>query len=821
MTVNWAPSTLARTGIRTPERLALDWRLTVTPAGRVATPVALSAEMNWTAATVPGTALLALTQAGLAAETLDLHEHDVWYRGTLMAHEGEQLRFLGLAGLAEIWIDETLAARSVSMFVSRTVKLPRSGESTISICFRSFEPALREPGGRARWRTKLVTSNTLRLHRQTLLGHMPGWCPALPAIGPFRPVERIEPGAIRSCRISAQLCGHDGHLRVELTFAGCVAPPPLRLEVEGQSAPFRLEPNEGRSRLWRAELVLPDVELWWPHTHGASRLYNVELTDGDQVVSLGRAGFRDVSIERGADERGFAISINGVPVFCRGACWTSADLLGLRAERADYLPWLTLARDAGMNMIRVGGTMLYESPDFHALCDEMGILLWQDLMFANMDYPMEREALRSSVLEEVTELVERLDASPSLVVLCGGSEMAQQAAMLGLDEERRSMPFFERDLPAFLASLKPDLHYVPHSPWGGELPFTVGAGIAHYYGVGAYRRPIEDARRANVRFATECLAFANPPASTSPSMSAARAVPRDLGVSWDFADTRDHYLHVLYGVNPAILRSEDPERYFELSRAVTADLMEAVFAEWRRPGSTCAGGLVWQFQDVAPGSGWGIVDSHRLPKPAWHGMRRVCAPIQLLLSDEGLDGLALHVINERAQRLDATLELSCLRRGATRVAGGERPVTVEPHCGVSMSSRNLLDRFFDINRAFTFGPIEHDVTIATLRCAISGRVLSEAFHFPVGRALPPDDLGMSAAFEHDGLGWTLIVSASRFAQAVHAEIEFYHASEDWFHLPPGRSRRVRLVAAADVTAPPSGRIHALNSWQPLSVRPPP
>ena len=82
-------------------------------------------------------------------------------------------------------------------------------------------------------------------------------------------------------------------------------------------------------------------------------------------------------------------------------------------------------------------------------------------------------------------------------------------------------------------------------------------------------------------------------------------MPRDPGTSWDFEDIRDHYLQTLYDVVPDRLRREDPARYFELSRAVIADLMRETFSEWRRTGSRCAGALVWQFQDVMPGAGWG------------------------------------------------------------------------------------------------------------------------------------------------------------------------------------------------------------------------
>ncbi len=149
----------------------------------------------------------------------------------------------------------------------------------------------------------------------------------------------------------------------------------------------------------------------------------------------------------------------------------------------------------------------------------------------------------------------------------------------------------EKVLPDLVKTHRPDIIYVPNSPSGGPMPFAPNAGIGHYYGVGAYCRPLEDARRADVRFAGECLAFSMSGAgiagSSSVRFSGASSpmearVPRDRDASWDFEDIREHYLGLLYDVDPIRLRREDVNRYLDLSRAVTGEVIETTFAEWRR-----------------------------------------------------------------------------------------------------------------------------------------------------------------------------------------------------------------------------------------------
>ncbi|MFM0739786.1 glycoside hydrolase family 2 protein [Paraburkholderia xenovorans] len=821
-----------------PQQLDMGWQCVSTPAGACSSPTDLP-EHGWLAAPVPGTVASARRAAGLfdVANPPPLAFDDHWYRVTLTGTGRRRLRLHGLATLCEVWIDGVRKLDSDSMFVAHDLDIELNGSASLALCFRSLAPALAAKRSRARWRPRLVTPPTLRNVRTTLLGHMPGWCPSIQAVGPWRPVELLGAAtdAVDSIDLSTRVEGEDGVVSFTLHFLH-----PHDVAVCHAS----LKCGESVSSLqWRDSTTLtgsvrvPRAELWWPHTHGTPTLYplTLQLDDGRSIShSLGSVGFRSIEIERGADGASFALSVNGARVFCRGACWTSADLVTLAGTEAQLRNAFTLARDAGMNMLRVGGTMVYESDAFYALADEYGMLVWQDFALANFDYPNDA-AFSASVEREATQFLARTRRFASLAVLCGGSEVDQQAAMFGLPPALRAQPLFTDLLPAICARERSDVPYAGNSPTGGIWPFSTNVGITHYYGVGAYQRPLDDVRRADVRFAAECLAFANVPDdatlrdalgtihSHDPRWKA--AVPRDPGAGWDFDDVRDHYLSSVYGIEPARLRYEDPERYLDLSRAVVAELMGDVFAEWRRCGAQCGGALVWQLQDLRAGAGWGLIDATGRPKSALHGLAQTLQPIQMIITDEGLNGLDIHLLNERAEPLHAQLDLLCLRDGAVKVASASREVDLAPRSAQRLGAADCLGQFFDFTHAYRFGPRAHDVTIATLRDPADGRIVAEAFHLPERRATERHELGLNVSVERNGDGWQLVIEAKRFARFVHIVDPHYRAARDWFHLAPNRPQTVPLIRLtrmvahastpsfnADVTcSAPAGEVRAINA----------
>ncbi len=813
--------------------LTQGWELLLTRPGLLDSPSRLP-EGGFLPAIVPGTVAAALRAQGHSPldAPQDLDSQDAWYRcrfeqPPLPAGARARLRFEGLATVADVYLNGVRTLASDSMFVTHVVDVTQAlaPSNELAIRFRALGPELKLKKVRPRWKTKLVEQQQLRFFRTTLVGRTPGICPSVAPVGPFRAVsleisgraiaERIDVG----CRLEegagiVSLCAH-------LQLLGGRHVESASLVVGPWDAALRLTAGDAASRI-EGELRVKEPPLWWPHTHGPSPLFDatliVRLDDATLRQPLGRVGFRSLALD--ATDGGFGLRINGERVFCRGACWTPADVVGLSPSPNEQRQAVELARDAGMNMIRVGGTMLYEDDAFHDACDALGVLVWQDFMFANMDYPCADEAFMKSARLEAEQIVARLARRPSTAVFCGNSEVEQQAAMLGLPRDAWANELFSSLLPAVVRSAADPVPYWPSSPSGGALPFQVSAGVSHYYGVGAYERPFEDARRANVRFTAECLAFANvPEPATLDKMSRDGAPPpnhplwkarvaRDRGAGWDFDDVRDHYFERIFGISSREARYADVERYLALSRVVTGEAMRRVFSEWRRPGSSCQGGLVWLFRDWLPGAGWGVVDATGCPKAAYWYLRRALQPRALFVSDEGLDGLVLHVVNEHGEPLRAKV-------GATLYRTVE--VTVAARGGDSVPLQSRLESFVDTTYAYRFGPPSHDLVVVTLDDAASGERLSSDFYFPLGMPSGREmDVGLDAAAmpEPDGT-FSVDVSTKRFAQSVWIDLKAGTPDDNHFHLAPGERKRIRVRSSPGKL---EGTVRALNAHREARIR---
>jgi beta-mannosidase len=797
-----------------------------------------AARLDWCPATTPSTAASALRAASKWTfdDRVDFDSSDWWWRCDFSAEAGgspslRALRFGGLASIAEVWLNGTSILKSENMFLEYDV--PVDGllgrQNELVVCCRSVGAALKARRPRPLWRTRVVEAQQLRWLRTTLLGRIPAWTPSAAPVGPWRPVsleDRTLLSAVRAdvrARIEIDCGIVDVALFIDVKGS---TPESVTLRVGSLTATLAVSPGDSPHQVVaRGSVMVPDAARWWPHTHGSQPRYPVEATvlvDGDSVrVDLGAVAFRELEVSH--ESGGFGLRINRVDVFCRGACWTTMDAVSLAATPEAYRSTLEAVRAAGMNMIRICGPFFYEDDALYDACDDLGIVIWQDYAFANMDYPGDDPQFAAAVEHEARAFLDRTQTCASLVVLCGNSEVEQQAAMMGAPREVWRSPLFEKTLARISGELRPDVPYWPSTPSGGGLPFLTDTGTSHYFGVGAYMRPLDDARRAGVRFATECLAFANVPdaavvdelmksGGTPPQDPRWKArTPRDGAAGWDFEDVRDHYLRALFAVDPVVIRYSDAARYLALSRVVTGEVMAATFAEWRRAGSNCKGALVWFLRDLWPGAGWGLLDADGRPKAAYHYLRRTLQPTAVLLIDEGLNGLDAHVVNDGPRQLDAELRVSFFR-GEVTVANATGPVRVGARSVVKVRIAELLGHFLDLTHAYRFGPPSHDVTVATLVDRSTGTLRGEAFHFPGGMPSQQEaDVGLEAvATAAEAGAWKLILRTQRLAQSVELSVIGFEPDDNYFHVAPRGTKEVALRPTGGAVRP-KGTARPLNS----------
>ncbi|KAB7757686.1 glycosyl hydrolase 2 galactose-binding domain-containing protein [Mycolicibacterium mucogenicum] len=767
-----------------------------------------------------------LTDNWAAAPTLDIpatvatafvgnpDDHDWWYRTTLTTEHAASIEFEGLTFPATVFLDGSPVADCESMFLPLRIECD-AGDHELVIRFASLNHWLKTRRPRGRWRSTLVGAPGLRWARTTLIGRAPVYGNLPAPVGIWRPVT-----AVTAQTRTDVVTKVDGNV---ITVAGTSGARTIRLTVVDpagrQIADDTTAPTQ---RGFRFNVAVPSPLLWWPNGYGPQHVYRVRLeADGVEVADR-PVGFRTLSVA--AD--GFRISVNGTAIFCRGVTWSPPDPIRAFADPDQIRDQVRTFAAAGATMVRVVGGLLFEQAEFWEACAEAGLLVWQDAMLATFDPPVEQNEL---IARELISVLQGVSGNPALAVVSGGSETLQQPEMLGLSHDESVMEVLESVLGAAVAEHS-DAHYVrasPSAPPGtADLAIRPDTGIAHWYGVGGYLRPIADVRSAGIRFAAESLAFANPPVSDYIERhfgSAAVAghhpdwkagVPRDRGSSWDFEDVRDFYAHEVFGEGLLAVRRTDPERYLQLGRLAVATAMRECFAYWRRADSGCGGALVLSGRDTVPGAGWGLLDSDGGAKPALAVLARTWAPVAVLLSDEGLAGVRIDVYNDTDAELRGELTLTATNSVGVAV-DVTRPITVPPASSTAFVDTELSGQFRDLSQAYQFGPPTADAVQA--RVTFDGRptVYDVLVVNPAGRQAA-SLLTATASPVSEGI-WVLELVSEVALRYIEIEISGWLVSDNYFHVAARLPRQITLTRQSGGESP-TGTVGSIDLRAPIPIR---
>ena len=409
----------------------------------------------------------------------------------------------------------------------------------------------------------------------------------------------------------------------------------IAVESEGVSAETRTKLTPGLQRV-TLPFLLNTPALWWCNGEGAPTLHKAtwRLRAGDEQASGNcEFGVRDLELVREKDARGesFRFRLNGRDLRARGANLVPASAIDpLNTEDSQAL---LLARDAGMNFIRVWGGGAYASDRTLELCDRYGLLVWQDLPFAGGLYPWDNEFLEN-VEAEVADQARRLRCHPSLAIWCGNNECDEGWWNWGwrdtlptgrVAEEIRAgyETLFEQRIPAALSKADPGRPYLSSSPLHGWGRATVGhEGDAHDWGLWHGREPFSRAPRKTGRFVSEFGFQSFPAPSTLKAWIASedRFDPRFANHQKQAAapEILGHYMG-LEG-----LRALKPEHFAYATRWLQAEALRTHIGA-QRLDPDCAGSLVWQLNDPWPGISWSLIDYDGVPKPAYFAVKRAFA----------------------------------------------------------------------------------------------------------------------------------------------------------------------------------------------------
>ncbi|MFD3663034.1 glycoside hydrolase family 2 protein [Streptomyces sp. NPDC058659] len=624
-------------------------------------------------AQVPGCVHTDLLDAGVIPDPfLGLGETEIawvgrraWSYVTDLAHdsghERSELVFEGLDTAAEVLVDgESLGSTRNMHRVHRFDVTGRTGplEVLFTSAYDEAERVRALTGDRPN-----VYPEPFQYIRKMACSFGWDWGPTVVTAGMWRPVRlehwstarlaEVRPLVTVDGTVDGTTGGVELRVRAARTETGTGRRLTLRATVGGSTAETSFE---GEETVLRLEVSEP--ELWWPRGYGTQPLYGLDVTlldeDGAPLDHWSRRiGFRTVEVDRSADERGtgFTFVVNGVRIFARGVNWIPDDVLPSRVTPDHYRTRLTQAAEANIDLVRVWGGGIYEDDAFYDVCDELGLMVWQDFLFACAAYP-EEQPLRGEVEAEARDNVVRLMPHPSLVLWNGNNEnlwgfrdWEWEAPLAG---DSWGEGYYLGILPRIVAELDPTRPYTAGSPWSGSWdhhPNDPRHGTHHSWEV--WNRQDYAEYRADVpRFCAE-FGWQAPPALATlrRALPGEELAPDSPGMlhhqkAEDGNGKLDRGIERHFG-----LPENDFDRWHYLAQVVQARAVAAGIEHWRAHWPVCAGTVVWQLNDCWPVSSWAAIDGDGRLKPLYHELRRVYADRVLSLVPDG-EGPVLALDNQ-------------------------------------------------------------------------------------------------------------------------------------------------------------------------------
>jgi beta-mannosidase len=675
-------------------------------------------EAGWLPATVPGDVHLDL----LANKKID----DPFFRGnepklqwienesweyrlrfdvtpSMLARSNVDMVFDGLDAAAQVYVNGTQVLAADNMFRIWRVSVKgylHTGKNLLRVVFPSPIKAAQEVAARDPWQPKTKTDFKTYI-RKAAYEYGWDWGPRFVTSGIWRPVQleawdkvRIADFAIRQRDVSSEVAHADAEVEVESASAGSAR---VSVQYTDNGKPVTLSTvanlHAGRNII-DLPVEIRQPKLWYPAGYGDQPLY--EFTA--QVGAVGqpaetrkvKAGLRSIVLHRQLDKwgRSFELIVNGIPVFAKGADVIPFDSFPNRVTTADYRRILESARDANMNMIRHWGGGYYETDEFYAICDELGIMVWQDFMFGN-DWQPGTYDFKLNIEAEADDQVRRLRNHPSIVVWCGNNETESALGWNG----RQSLPAdvryqmwqdylteFSGILPRVVARLDSETPYWPSSPSADyeALSDHYQSGDAHIWDVWHGRVPFSTYETHHARFVTE-YGFQSFPemktieAFTLPEDRTGIFTPVMLGHQKNDEGNSIIHDYLLKDYS----EPKDFASFLYVSQVLQAEGIKIGAEHFRRSRPETMGSIFWQLNDCWPVASWSSIDYYGRWKALQYYARRFYAPI--LVSPHVEDGsLKVYIVSDKTKAAPATLRVRLMDFGGKVLLEDSHAVDVTP-----------------------------------------------------------------------------------------------------------------------------------------------
>ncbi|NDU99626.1 glycoside hydrolase family 2 protein [Pseudoroseicyclus sp. CLL3-39] len=769
---------------------------------------------------VPGDAISALAAAGEIAEPYwGRNEYDLRWIGegdwlarrsfTLEGDRPAELVLESLDTLATVRVDGEVVLDADNAFRTWRADLSHlaAGEHEIEITFHSNVAGGAARQGAQPFYIPYHAGNSPIPHgnmlRKVQCDFGWDWNIALAPFGLYGRAEIVAADAPRIERLEVEQEHSEGLVTLTVTayIAGAEGET-CRLSFAGQELEGAVE-GGGITAIFDIE----NPRLWWPAGLGEQHLHDLEVHCGEAFARR-RIGLRQIELVTEADDAGtsFMLQVNGEPVFARGANWIPADALAGRITEAGTRDLLQSAVDANMNMIRVWGGGRYEPDSFYDACDELGLMVWQDFMFACNLYPSTPDFL-ANVDAEVREQAGRLHHHACVALWCGDNELI--GALTWFPESRDNRDRYlvnydrlNRTIEAALSETAPGATWWPSSPSPGPMNFgdawhDDSAGDMHFWSVWHENREFDHYRDVSPRFCSE-FGF-----QSYPSLNAIKrfAAPEDWNISNPIFESHQKNVGGNERIAATMFRyfrwPENFEDFVWLSQIQQGLAIKTAVTHWRSLKPHCMGTLYWQLNDTWPVCSWSSLDHGGDWKLMHHMAQSFYAPVLATAVPRKDGSIDIVGISDRLEDVDLTVTAYATSMDGTARELGQGHATLALRAEVLIS---LPAGTLEEGEVLTFGWEGSDGTHA-----------GDIFAPKPWKSYDLPDARPAAEIAREGVDWlvTLSVEAMSFFLTAEASVPG-RWSRNAVHLGPGTTSTLRFTPA-DPEAQPEFLLRDLHS----------